>query len=456
MTIAASLAQHLVRTTYNDLPPLAVDHAAMMISSTLASAAAGFHIRSSRIVRELAREQGGTPEATVWFDNGAKLPAVNACRVNAVASDAAASDDSDLRTIVHFGTQLTAAALALGERSGASGKDVLSAMVLGYEAGGRILDAVAPAHRDRGFHGAVIASFGAAVASACMLKLNEQQMAQTLAIAAVSTAGLATAADTSEAREYFAGNAALMGINAALAAQKGYIAEEGIFETQKGFFDIYGGEDIGSVTRDWGREWDVITDMAIKLVPGGHPHHTTAEAAAIAAREGNVTPDNVESITIARPINKKLRTGPPGPPGATRHPKNLVDVAHTPAYFAAAAVADRDFSWVHASEKKYLDAVIHQLIDKVKVGEPITQDADKYYQGAQVTIKTKDGRSTTGTVYAPRGSGVRGIAWADVDAKYRTLVAGIQHDAQKMEDSIKVIHELREVKNVSVLTGLLR
>ena len=70
MTIAATLAQLITRTTYNDLPPLAVDHAAMMISSTIASAAMGFNIRSSRIIRELAREQGGTPEATVWFDSG--------------------------------------------------------------------------------------------------------------------------------------------------------------------------------------------------------------------------------------------------------------------------------------------------------------------------------------------------------------------------------------------------
>ena len=453
MSIAATLAQLITRTTYNDLPALAVDHAAMMISSTIASAAMGYNIRSSRIIRELAREQGGTPEASVWFDTGAKLPAVNACRVNAVTSDAAASDDSDLRTIVHFGTQLTSAALALGERNNASGKDVLTAMVLGYEAGGRILDAAAPAHRDRGFHGSVVAAFGAAVAAGCMLKLDEQQMAQTIAMISVSVGSLATAADSSEAREYFAGNAALMGMNAALAAQKGYIAEERILETKKGFFDVYGGDDIDCVTRDWGREWDVITDMAIKLVPGGHPHHTTGEAAAIAAREANVTPDQVESITIARPINKRLRTGPPGP---AKHPKNLVDVAHTPAYFAAAAVADRDFSWVHASEKKFLDPVIHQLIDKVKVGDPITLDTEKYYQGAQVTIKTKDGRSHTGTVYAPRGSGVRGIEWADVDAKYRTLVAMSNLGAAKMENSLKVIHAFREVENVSVLTSLLQ
>ncbi len=452
MTVAAKLAQLITRTTYNDLPPLALDHAAMMVSSTIASAAMGFDIRSSRITRELAREQGGTPESSIWFDGGAKIPAPNACRVNALTSDAAASDDSDLRTIVHFGTQLTAAALALGERMGASGKDVLTAMVLGYEAGGRILDAVAPAHRDRGFHGAVIASFGAAVASGCMLKLNEQQMAQTLAMAATSTAGLATAADTSEAREYFAGNAALMGINAALAAQKGYIAEETIFESKRGFFNIYGGENIDAVTSDWGREWDVITDMAIKLVPGGHPNHTTGEAAANAAREGNVKADNVESIIITRPINKRLRTAPPGP---AKHPKNLVDVAHTPAYFAAAAVADHEFSWVHATEKKYLDPVIHQLIDRVKTGEPITKDADLYYQGAQVTINTKDGKSYTSIVHAPRGSGRRGIAWADVDAKYRTLVSA-RLDQQKLENSIEVIHGLRDVGDVSKLTGLLR
>ena len=157
---------------------------------------------------------------------------MNACRVNAVASDAAASDDSDLRNIVHLGTQLTSTSLALGERLNASGKDVLAAMVLGYETADRISESIMPGYRNLGSHGCVPASFGAAVASGCMLKLNASQMAQAIAITSVSMGGLATAADSSEAREYFAGNAALMGMNAALAAQKGYIAEEGILETR--------------------------------------------------------------------------------------------------------------------------------------------------------------------------------------------------------------------------------
>ncbi|MFH1605257.1 MAG: MmgE/PrpD family protein [Pseudomonadota bacterium] len=453
MTIAASLAQLVTRTPYHDLPSLAVDHAAMIISSTIASAAAGYGIASSEIIRALAKEQGGTPESSVWFDSGPKLPAVNACRVNAVMSDAAASDDSDLRNIVHLGTQLTSSTLALGERTNASGKDVLAAVVLGYETAGRIGEAIMPAYRNLGFHGCIVATFGAAVASARMLNLNQQQMTQAIAIAAVSTGGLATAADTSVAREYFAGNAALMGMNAALAAQKGYLIEERILETSKGYFDVYGGEDLESITRDWGKAWDIVTDMAIKLVPGGHPSHAIAEAAVSAAREGNVSADEVETITIARPLSARLRIGAPSAPS---HPKNLVEVAHTPAYFAAAAVADKDFSWVHASAQKIFDPVIHQLIDKVRIGDPVTQDAEKFRHGAVVTIKTRDGRSYTSTVYTPRGSGVRGIDWSDVDNKYRTLVAMTNLNPRKIEDGIEVIHELRDVQDVSKLTSLLR
>jgi hypothetical protein len=61
----------------------------------------------------------------------------DAAQVNAVASDAAASDDNDLRNIVHAGTTLAATTLAVAERTGSSGEEVLAAIVLGYEAAGR-------------------------------------------------------------------------------------------------------------------------------------------------------------------------------------------------------------------------------------------------------------------------------------------------------------------------------
>src|ERR1700691_4603414 len=138
MSLARDLATFLAPLGYADLPPRATDYAAMLIASTLASAACGKDIISTRIVRELARERGGAGQASLWFDAGPRLSAAEAAQVNALMSDAAASDDSDLRAIVHCGTPLTATALALAERTGASGRDVLAAIVIGYEGAGRI------------------------------------------------------------------------------------------------------------------------------------------------------------------------------------------------------------------------------------------------------------------------------------------------------------------------------
>src|SRR5499427_7608460 len=132
MTVARSLAEFLTQVSYADLPPQTVEHAAMLIASTIASAAMGSGLGSSAIIRSLARERGGIPEASLWFDPGPKLPVSEAAQVNAVMSDAAASDDSDLRNIVHAGTTLAATALALAERTGASGEEILAAIVLGY------------------------------------------------------------------------------------------------------------------------------------------------------------------------------------------------------------------------------------------------------------------------------------------------------------------------------------
>ena len=118
MSIARELARFVTGTSVDALPPLALERARMAIASTIASAAMGADIVSSRIIRELAKERGGAPEATVWFDGGATLPVADGARVNAVMSDAAASDDSDLRSIAHIGTIVSTTAIAMAERTG--------------------------------------------------------------------------------------------------------------------------------------------------------------------------------------------------------------------------------------------------------------------------------------------------------------------------------------------------
>src|SRR5579872_7466920 len=158
---AFALARLLNGMRFDDLPPAAIKHSKMILASTLASGASGSTVGSVRIIRDLAKEQGGKREAIVWFDD-ARLPVTEAARVNAMLSDSAASDDSDLRNVAHTGTCLTSVGLAMGERVGASGADLLAAIVAGYEAAGRIGEAIGSAGEavsgslGHGFHASVI------------------------------------------------------------------------------------------------------------------------------------------------------------------------------------------------------------------------------------------------------------------------------------------------------------
>ena len=452
MSLAEDLSAFLTNTAPAELPPLTMEHAAMILASTVASAAAGTQIDSARVIRELAREREGREDATVWFDPGPRLPLADAAQANAVASDAAASDDSDLRNIVHAGTPLSAVSLATAERTGASGEAVLAAIVLGYEAAGRISAAMTPEFRNRGFHGCHGAIFAATVAASRLLGLSAQQMAQAMALAATSIGGLITAADTSTSREYHAGLATALGVQAALAAQRGYQGELSILESPRGFFATIGGVDplaaAASVTEGLGKDYDIVTDLAIKLAPGAHSYHSIGEAAAIAARDGDVAPGEVESISISRPDMSELR----GP----LHPSDLVTMAHSPAYFAAAGTADRDFSWAHASGAKIADPVIHGLIDKVRVGAPPPpEEHSRYRQGSTVTIHLRGGGTSTATVFQPKGSGSLGIDWHELDTKYRHLVPAGGLNEAAIEESLALIHRLCELPNVTGLTALL-
>ncbi|MBT6272955.1 MAG: hypothetical protein HOI95_02345, partial [Chromatiales bacterium] len=440
LTIAQTLGGFLADPSV-EIPGESLTHAKMLIASTFASAACGVHIPSAQLIRSLECQRGGRPEASIWFHDET-LPLASAGRVNAMMSDAAASDDSDLRNIVHVGTPLTAAGMAAAETIGANGKQLLVAMVLGYEAAGRIAASITPGFRQRGFHGCLGAIFASAVVTARLLQLDANQMAHTLALSATSIGGLMAAANTSVAREYHAGLATMLGIEAANAARLGFTAELGIFEADKGFCAAFGGTNGEGITDDLSDEWDIDTDMAIKLVPGGHHNHATAEAAGNAAREGNVDADDVEAIVVSRPGLEVL--------AEPIHPNDLIDMAHSLAYFAAAGVADHGFGWEHASTRKIADPVVHKLIDRVAIGPAPTEHRDDYRQGATVCVRTRSGRSFSNTVLIPKGAACLGIAWADVDEKFRTLMLA-NHSVIDVENALCKIRELDEASDVRQL-----
>jgi 2-methylcitrate dehydratase PrpD len=443
--LSLALARLLNSTRYSDLPPTVIDRAKILIASTLASAASGSLISSVRIVRSLAKDEGGKPEATLWFD-GSKLPLSSAARVNAMLSDASASDDSDLRNVAHTGTTVVSTGLAVAEHTGATGQDVLCAIAAGYEAAGRI--GAALGDNRQGFHASVIVAFGGVVTTARLLKLTDEQMAHAISLVATTMGGLAIGTN-SWAREYHAGNAALAAVNAAQAAAHGYTANQDMLEAPRGFFAVFAGNtaNIKNVTREMGKEWDIVTYLAIKLVPGAHAFHPSVEAAVNAARQANVAPDQVARILVAGSQSRTIVAG--------QRPQDMVEAIHSLPYFIASAVADKDFSWIHASSEKIHNPAVARLMDLVEPDPSPPPVRYNWSWGGTVTIVTTSGARFTNTVDAPRGSGPRGIDWSDVDAKYRALMRDSGLSAKRIEQTLALIHRFDEVRRVSELTHLL-
>jgi 2-methylcitrate dehydratase PrpD len=432
-SLAVRLAEFATAVSAEALPAVAFERAKMSLASTVASAGMGFRIPSARIIRELDLRVGGAAVATVWFD-GTRLPPGVAARVNAVASDAAASDDSDLRSIAHIGTIVSTVSMALGQQLASSGADILTAMVVGYEIGGRIDEALTPGRMQRGFHGSVSTVFAGTVAAGRLLQLSPRQMAHAIALAATSIGGMAISADTSWGREYHAGASAAAAMQAALAAQAGFTGELAVLEHPRGFLAAMGGQAIDDITRDLGASWDIVTDMAIKLMPGAHPFHATAEAASDAARMGSVDPRDVREVFISSSVQWTKFKG-------ERHPRNLVDAAHSLYYFVAASIVDGRFTWQHMDEAKMADPVIAALQEKIVFDPdpPPLPDRFPHRHGGTVIIRLNDGREFRSTCKAPRGSGARGIDWADVEEKYRALVPLAGLAPPRVEESLELI-----------------
>lgn len=448
MTIAGTLARFAVQTHIVDLPTLALDRAEMCISSTLASVAAGINIDSARIIRELALDDGGAAQSSVWFQKR-KLPVTAAARVNALTSDAAASDDSDMRSIAHIGTIISTTSIAMAEHTGASGMQVLEAMIIGYEVAGRIDESLTPGRMKNGFHGSFSTVFGGTVAVGKLLQLNEEQMTHAIAIAATSIGGMAIAADTSCAREYHAGMAASSGVQAALAAKRGFKSETAILEAPRGFLSALGGTAIEDITKNFGDSWDICTDMAIKLMPGAHPFHAVAEAAANAAIEGNIDPDDIKEVVISAAQMKDWM--------APHHPTDLISAAHSVVYFVAAAIVDRGFTWKHINKESMMDPKIAALQDKVVFDPHPAPLPDRFTHrhGGTVIITLKDGRKISNTCRAARGSGPTGVTWEEVEGKFNHLMPLSGLDSDRLTQIRDLVRHFRDWPSVTPLTQLL-
>ncbi len=456
---ALKLARIVNGITYPNLSPVAIKHAKMILASTLASASAGRDLESVRIIRELAKEKAGKRDATLWFD-GAKLPIAEAARANSMTSDAPASDDSDLRNVAHIGTNITAVGLALAESTNASGPDLLAALVAGYEAAGRIGEAIVASSATsqttgaisgavgRGFHASSTVAFGGTVTAAKLLHLTDAQLANALATTATTVGGLAISTN-SWAREYHAGNAALTAINAALAASRGYTVNPDMLEANGGFLNVWtGGINKQPLERDLTpADFQISRYLAIKLLPGAHALHGAVEAAIQTSKMIPGSPNDVVKILVAGPQS--------GLAASSRAPKEVIEAIHSLPYYLASAVADRDFGWSNTDPKMIQRPEIARLITLVDQDPNPPSVRYEWPWGATITLVTKSGERYTSTIDAPRGSAPRGIEWTDVDAKYHALMPKSGLSATRQQQLLDIIHNFETIRNVSNFARLL-
>ena len=230
------LAAWVSALKYDDLPQRTREVARIALLDTLGAGLYGFNTPWTQKLLSWVQRGGQGNEARTWNAGTATLRSADAALVNGVAVHAFELDDYH-NAKLHCGAAVIPAALAVAERLDSNGRDLLTAIIAGYEVMIRSSLALNPsAARLRGWHlTGVVGPFGAAAACAVLLKLNAEETAWALGLAGTQGAGLwAFNADGSMSKRLHPGKAAHSGVLAAELAQLGFSGPTSIYEFEDG------------------------------------------------------------------------------------------------------------------------------------------------------------------------------------------------------------------------------
>ena len=229
-----------------------------------------------------------------------RLPAIHAATVNGVFGHALDMDDGHRAAAGHPGVVTLPAALAAAELAGASGRELLRAVVFGYEVLVRLGAALNPEHLSRGFHTTATAGpFAAAVAAGTLLGLDAGRLVHALGLAGLQGAGLLEVVESGAmAKPFQTARASAAGLLAAELAGRGAEGPRTILEGDKGFLRAMGGDPTAeSLLADLGEAW-AIRGVYIKEHAACRHTHGAVDAADRLRREHGLTPEEVESVTV--------------------------------------------------------------------------------------------------------------------------------------------------------------
>jgi 2-methylcitrate dehydratase PrpD len=435
-TIADRFAEFGASTSYEKIPPSVIEKTKELILDTAGICISSSRMDFGRAVLEMVARWGGAQESGV-VGSKIKVPAQNAAFANGVLGHGQDYDDTHTESVVHPSACLVPVSLAMGEKEGCSGKDVLCALAAGLEVMIRIgMPALNKFHL-RGFHTtSICGTFAAALVAAKLSGFEKKQMGHALGISGSFTSGLLECIPSgSSAKRLHAGWAGLCGIIAAELAGKDYTGPESVFEGRLGVYHSFlrsEALDLNTIFKNIGSEWEIL-NVRPKLYPCCHYLQSFLDCVSHLKKKYSFRPDEIAGIDckvsagaaniVCEPWESKIS------------PKTSYEGRFS-LPFAVSLMAVRGKGGVEEFSEKFLeDPEIGSLMTRVRYQvEPSLQVKD---MPGWVTISLKSGNTIEHRIDRVRGDARHPVSRDELLEKFRQNTAMLSlKESEKIAETI--------------------
>ena len=448
----ARFAQWSSALQYEAIPQAVIDHAKLCLLDGLGCGVFGSTQPWSVAAAEVTLALSGGGPATLLGKN-ASASVTDAAFVNGTATHGYEIDDIHLRGLMHPGAVTIPAVLALAEANALGGRDVLVALVAGYEVGLRVAMCSGIPHVMRGFHPTGTAGcLCAAAAAARLLELPETQTVHALSIAATQAAGLYCAVEAGAmTKRMHAGRAAQAGVLAALLAQKGYTGSTDVLEApHAGYMSTLAeNADLTPFVATLGSEWETA-QVGFKAHAACASAHTTIDAVAALMKRG-LTAGNLDKLTVhASEVGMNNV-------GWRYRPTSVTGAQMNGAFAAAVQLLDGRAFIEQYREERIADAATLRLIDKIEFRHDPQLDiggAAKRH-AVKVEARTVSGEVLSEYVEQRRGSAQHPLSRKELEEKFARTAGAVLKPAA-VDKLLNAILTIEQAPDMRALSALLR
>jgi 2-methylcitrate dehydratase len=442
-----ALAGYVTSLRYEDLSAAAVHDAKRHLVDSLGCAMGGYGSEPAAIARRVAPAWSGTPSARLLGEGRPTTPEAAAFANSVMIRFLDANDTYIARGSGHPSDML-GALLAAAEWQGASGRDLLLAMVAGYEVFGALADQVSL--RDRGWDQGVFIAPASAAGAGLLLGLSRGQMADALAIAA--TANVATrqtrAGELAMWKGCATAVAAKAGLFAAQLAKAGMTGPTAAFEGHHGLWEqVTGPFEIGVLG---GRDRSFAIERTNFKFFAAEYHAQAPLAMALALRR-NVSVEEIEAIDVQI---YAMAYSEIGSEPAKWDPRTRETADHSLPYMLAVALQDGRINPASFEPQRYLDPGLRPLMNRIRVAEN-PEFTRRFPQElvSEIAVITRAGRRLIERAEYPKGHARNPMTDTDVDTKFRDLSAGVLGPAQA-DGALHALWRLDEVDRIGAVVDL--